>query len=175
MQKELFGPEEYGGQSLLYPWRRVFGNIARDKRYPRDIHTISVMLIELEERLGIVAKRVEQAWDGGNFHFVTVSVSAEDMPKIEELYGSPEAVFDFLQETVGEGLKVSFALNDKNGMVVCSLFDRRKDSPSTGACLTGGAATWYDALRVVAYKYTALLHGDLCADGNVLGLTGQIW
>lgn len=175
VQPELFPIVEYGVPAFLKGLRFVFVNMSKDKRTLREVHTINILCIEAELRMRIVAKGKTEYRPPDNFRFVTVTVSGEDVAKIDEAYGTPEAVFDFLQEAIAEGLKVSFASNEKNGMVVCSLYDRRKDSPSSGACLTGGAATWYDALRVVAYKYTVILHGDLSEDGNVTGLTAGIW
>jgi len=95
------------------------------------------------------------------FFFVNVTVDEDDIPKIDELFPTPEVTFGLLTGVLAEGLKVSFALNGRNDMTICSLSDRREDSKTFGACLTGGADGWYDSLCVCLYKYTALLQGDL--------------
>jgi len=71
-------------------------------------------------------------------------------------------------------LKVSFAVNGKNDLTICSFADRREDSATFGACLTGGADGWYDALRVTLYKYTLLLHGDLGEGEKANGARSRI-
>lgn len=120
----------------------------------------------LERKCATVKNAPEKAQQPYKFYFVPCSVSTDIWPDIEALYPTADTVFDFLVSTLSEGLKVQFAYNASNQLIVCSISDRREGSPTLGACLTGGAPNWYDSLRVVAYKYTALLHGELSADDN---------
>jgi len=112
--------------------------------------------------------------DLSKFYFVSCSVNPDAWEHIAGLYPTAEHTFDFLAAVLADGLKVSFAVNGKNDLTICSLTDRREGSASFGACLTGGADGWYDALRVVAYKYTALLHGELGTEGVPVGQSARI-
>lgn len=122
---------------------------------------VNGILSQLEARIQNVATRPEATPSKERFYWVNVAVGDDDVEKIDELFPTPEVTFRLLTAVLVEGLKVSFSVNAKNDMTVCSLSDRRTDSDSFGACLTGGADGWYDALCVCLYKYTALLQGDL--------------
>jgi len=175
VQSELLEASIYGVNPFLEAWRRVFRNLALLKSLKADTRTLTVMCIQLGERLDSVAKGKQGNVAEGSFRFVSCPVGEGDLENIEKAYPTADTTFDFLVSVLTEGLKVSFSLNDQNHLVICSLYDRRTDSPSFGACLTGGAENWYDALRVAAYKYTALLHGDLGADNSPGSLTRRIW
>lgn len=129
--------------------------------YAPTVAQVNHTLAQMEKRLALVTKAKSTAIDNGRFYFVNVSVGDDDIDRIDELFPTPEQTFQLLTGVLIDGLKVSFSVNAKNDMTICSLSDRREASPTFGACLTGGADGWYDALCVCLYKYTALLHGDL--------------
>jgi hypothetical protein len=112
--------------------------------------------------------------DTSTFYFVNVSVSEDDLPNIDVLFPTPDTTFTLFTAILDAGLKVGFALNAKADLVVCSLTDRREGSPTLGACLTGGGEGWYDALRVVLYKYTSLLQGDFANGSSPTGMKKRI-
>lgn len=141
---------------ILDLWRRW-----NDGNYSWVTRDINRIVDTIEERIRIMSPKPDSKFDASKFYFVSCSVSETDIPEIERLYPTPDTVFDFLVGVLAEGLKVSFAVNAKNDLTICSLTDKTEGSASYGGCLTGGADGWYDALRVVAYKYTALLHGDM--------------
>lgn len=135
---------------------------------------VNATIEQMEVRIGRMTGKPQKNGKLDKFYFVSCPISEEDMPEIDGAYPTPESVWDALTGFIAEGLKVSFAVNAKNDMTICSLTDRREESASFGACLTGGADGWYDALRVTAYKYTALLHGELGAEGTVGKPTSRI-
>lgn len=126
---------------------------------------VNRIVAHLGERIQLLMNVPQKPVDNGAFYFVNVGVDEEDLPEIEHLFPTPEVTFRLLTGVLEAGLKVSFAVNAKNDLTICSLSDRRAESESFGACLTGGADGWYDALCVCLYKYTALLQGDF-ANGN---------
>lgn len=109
-----------------------------------------------------------------SFYFVNVTVGEDDLPEIDRLFPTADVTFGLLTAVLDKGLKVSFAFNSQNNMMVCSLTDRTPDSPTCGACLTGGGDGWYESLCVTLYKYTALLQGDLANGSKQVGSSRRI-
>lgn len=104
------------------------------------------------------------------FYFVNCPVGAEDWELVQVEFRESTVVFEWVEELMLRGYKLSFSLNVQNGLVIASLTDKRKDAPTFGACLTGGAVGWYDALRVLLFKFVTVLKEDLSqaklADGG---------
>lgn len=164
-QLSFLGSLEYGSSKtcnslLLDLWRCWSeGNTAYTTR------KVNRIVAHLSERIQILMPVPQKTADNGAFYFVNVSVDEDDLPEIEQLFPTPEVTFRLLTAVLVSGLKVSFAVNAKNDLTICSLSDRREGSASFGACLTGGADGWYDSLCVCLYKFTALLQGDF-ANGS---------
>ena len=150
-----------GAVTSLLGLRLEFWSIWTIGNYAGDARKINHLVQRLDEWIGNMVERAPQAAENGNFHFVNVSVGDDDIEKIDELFPTADVTFGLLTAVLTEGLKVSFAVNGRNDLTICSLSDRREDSPSFGACLTGGGDGWYESLCVCLYKYTALLQGDL--------------
>jgi len=163
-----------GGESCLPELRKEFWRHWNDGNYARDARAINLIVTRLDEWIGNMTDRAKQVPDNGNFHFVNVSVGDDDIEQIDELFPTPDVAFGLLSAVLVEGLKVSFAVNVRNDLTICSLSDRREGSDSFGACLTGGGDGWYDALCVCLYKYTALLNGDLNEGSTSTGTRRRI-
>jgi len=138
------------------------------------VREVNTIVESMAERLVPVSTGEKKAFDGSKFYFVNCAISEDDWEKVAACYVSAESTWDGLTAVLAEGLKVSFAVNGKNNLTICSIADRRTDSPTFGACLTGGADGWYDALRVTLYKYTLLLHGDLGEGDKATGARSRI-
>lgn len=136
--------------------------------------TANSLIQRLSERLGIVTDKAGSNGKVEHFFFVNVAVGEDDIERIDELFPTPDVTFQILTGVLQAGLKVGFAVNAKNDMTICSLTDRRQDSETVGACLTGGADGWYDALCVCLYKFTALLHGDFAEGSSQAGPARRI-
>lgn len=102
-----------------------------------------------------------------NFHFVNCSVGPDDWVLVEAEFGEADGVFDSLALLLAQGFKVSFSVNHGNNLTIATLTDKRDVSLTYGACLTAGADGWYDALRVLLYKYHVVLKDDLAIDPDV--------
>jgi len=143
-------------------------------QYMVEVRLVNDLIETWGLRMAKMSGRTETKVEQNRFYFVNCPVGEDTWVAVAEAYPSAESTFDFLEAVLADGLKVSFAVNSRNDMTICSLSDRREESPSFGACLTGGADGWYDALRVTAYKYTALLHGDLGQEGEHKSPTSRI-
>lgn len=160
---------------------KTYGDIRRDfwrtwngGNYARDARAINQLVSQLEKWIFTMVKQPEQKPESFPFHFVNVAVSDDDIDTIDELFPTADVAFGLLTGVLTEGFKVSFAVNSRNDMTICSLFDKREGSPTAGACLTGGGDGWYESLVVCLYKYTHLLQGDLGAAAADKGVKRRI-
>lgn len=94
------------------------------------------------------------------FRFINVALDDSAYEDIMDRYSDGDALMDAFQVYMETGYKFSFALNGQNDLVICSMTDRRPNSVTENACLTGGADSWYDALKVVLYKHEVILLSD---------------
>ena len=94
------------------------------------------------------------------FRFINVALDDSAYDDIMDRYSDGDALMDAFQLYMETGYKFSFALNAQNDLVICSMVDRRDGSVTENACLTGGADSWYDALKVVMYKHEVILLSD---------------
>jgi len=164
-QRDLFPYEGYGETSTLESSRLALWRVRNASNSQFTCARVTHLVATMQERIRVMAPKGTVDVTNGHFQFVNVAVSDDDIEKVEELFPTPDVAFNLLTGVLTEGLKVSFSLNSANDLTICSLYDKREKSPTHGHCLTGGADGWYDALCVVLYKYTALLHGDL-ANGD---------
>lgn len=137
--------------------------------------TIARKINGLVEHMGVLMGKQGKGSNGKagleSFHFVNVSVTADDWPIVVAEYAETERVLESLGALVLAGYKVSFSANFQNGLTVASLTDKREGSPTFGACLTGSADGWYDAFRVLLYKFECVLKTDLSmASGSQEGM-----
>lgn len=145
-----------------------------DGNYYSAVTQVNRLVEKLEKRIRNMAPKAEAKPPKEKFYWVNCPVTEEDIPNIEALFPTVESALDLLGAAIAEGLKVSFALNPKNDLTICSLSDRREESATFGACLTGGADGWSEALCVMLYKYTALLQGDLSEGQETAGTKRRI-
>lgn len=132
------------------------------------IRRVNQLVSRIGERM-TTQKKVKQQTNGlENFHFVNCSVGPDDWVLVEAEFGEAEGVFDSLSLLLAQGFKVSFSINHGNNLTIASLTDKRDMSVTYGACLTAGADGWYDALRVLLYKYHVVLKDDLAIDAESL-------
>lgn len=165
MQLSFLELVPYGDRKTLAGMRLDLWRNWSDGNWWPTIKHVNLVVGEMEKRIRNMAPVKQNNSTNGTFFWVNAPVEDNDVEKIDELFPTPDVTFGLLTGVLTEGLKVSFALNSRNDLTICSLSDRREGSPTFGACLTGGADGWYSALCVCLYKYTALLHGDL-ANGS---------
>lgn len=125
------------------------------------INRVNDLLYSLGEVMVKQPKAAPQSAGLESFYFVNCPVNPEDWELVQLEFKESTVVFEWVEELMLRGYKLSFSLNVQNGLVVASLTDKRKDAPSFGACLTGGAVGWYDALRVLLFKFVVVLKEDL--------------
>jgi len=145
-----------------------------DGNWHSAIREVNSIVESMAERVRPVSSGEKKAFDASKFYFVNCAISEDDWEKVAGAYATAESTWDGLTAVLAEGLKVTFAVNGKNNLTICSFSDRRESSTTFGACLTGGADGWYDALRVTLYKYALLLHGDLGEGEKANGARSRI-
>jgi len=124
------------------------------------IRSLTGLIRELEIMARKRSNKVPTTKNPGEFRFMNVPVPDDAYEDIMDKYSDGDALMDSFQLLMETGYKFGFALNAQNDMFICSMTDRRPESPTLNACLTGGADSWYDALKVTLYKHQVLLQSD---------------
>jgi len=124
------------------------------------IRSLTSLVKDLETMARKRSNKVPVTRNGGDFRFINVPVPDDAYEDIMDKYSDADALMDSFQLLMEAGYKFGFALNAQNDMFICSMTDRRSDSATENACLTGGADSWYDALKVTLYKHQVLLQSD---------------
>lgn len=101
-------------------------------------------------------KRQEQ-WT----QFVNIPLTEDDYTEIEAFMHDNGVVYQQYGELLLAGYRVSFAWNDQNQAIICSVTCRGDDDINNGLTYTSFAGTWYEALAVALYKYYTVAKGDL--------------
>lgn len=165
MQASMFPTEGFGAMNSLVELTFDLWRLWNEGNTSYTTRKVNLLIESMEKVIATMVDVPKQSGKQEKFYWVNAAVDEDDLPEIERLFPSPEVTFTLLTAVLADGLKVSFNVNAKNSLTICSLSDRREESPTFGACLTGGADGWYDALCVCLYKFTALLQGDL-ANGS---------
>lgn len=174
IQKSL-GPEFWTStgrswSSLHFELREM----QNDGNWPLTIRAVNDIIGRMAVRMAKAGLDASKKADLSKFYFVNCPIGVDAWGSIEEAFPTADIVFASLGSLLVDGFKVSFSLNPQNDMTVCSITDKREGSVSVGACLTGGADGWYDALRVCLYKYEVVLQGDLTGKGSYPNGNGRI-
>jgi len=173
-QQYLLPPETFREGESWLSLRAQLRHHMNDGNWYQTTALVNMVVSKMEDRMGKSGNARKSVGSLDSFHFVNVPVSAEDWELVVQEFSEVEAVLASVGEFVAVGYKLSFSLNGQNQLTVCSLTDKREGSSTYGACLTGGADGWYDALRVVLYKFHCVLKGDLANAQSGVGSTIRI-
>lgn len=132
---------------------------------------VNQLVAQWEVMMARQGKGKQETTQLDTFYYVNVAITPMDWPLVEAEFPTVEGTLETLGALLLEGMKVSFSHNHQNQVTMCSLTDKREGSPTRGACLSGGADGWYDAFRVVLWKYLCVLKGDLSRENQASGGT----
>lgn len=170
----MFGWSDTTHGRTVASWRRELWQLWNEGNTVWTVRKVNELTHWMEVLMAARNGRAQETFDKSKFYFVNCTIGADAWPSIGETFKTPETTFDALGDLLLAGYKVSFNVNPTNDMTICSITDKREGSVSYGACLTGGADGWYDALRVASYKLLVLLEGEMKNAAKGDGSLGRI-
>lgn len=101
------------------------------------------------------AKQTEQAgdWKG----FVACELTDKQKEAAKQLRADADRLFDNVFSMVEDGYKLSFSVDNYNGMYICSATCKDKASPNNGMTLTGRGGAMLGAMASLWYKHDVVL------------------
>lgn len=160
--------------ALLDSWRvenprRLFKSLAIADRWRTSywvLRQINQWGVETMAR-GKAKTSVRTAASGKQWtNFVEISLAGHDMEKIEQEFGTTDALFDALTTMLGEGYRVSLSYNPQNDAIIASVTCKDDESVNAGCTYTSFAVDWVTALKIAAYKHFVV------TEQNWIGVAG---
>jgi hypothetical protein len=100
--------------------------------------------------------------------FVEISLTDDDKAALSEMNIADGPLFDFVEEMVGDGYKVSFSEDTAHTCYIASATGQKLGNPNAGHSLSGRGPSIFGALACLAYK-----HVTLCKSGEWSAYAGS--
>jgi hypothetical protein len=118
-------------------------------------------IYEYEDRLKEIAgmpkpERKQAEWQG----FVDVKLTGDEKAAYGEWGMDDEDLWIIVVDAVISGHKLSVTHNKQNDQFVASFTGQEGSGKNAGFTLSAYAKDWYNSIRVLAFKHSAVLEGD---------------
>lgn len=105
--------------------------------------------------------------------FVSVNMSDEDWAAVKNTAFTEVDGFEFILETLGSGLKVSFAFDQANDCFICTVTQPPGQDGTTAKSLVSRGPEVVNAISVAAYKWRFKL--DKMFDNAQVNSNRSVW